>query len=217
MATRDPNAPRATRRSRRIAWLRDGGRTRRARRPAGARGPASWRWARGRGRGAAGTRARRGRGAGAHVALRHLRRHRAEHDPRHQPVPAQALGRSGCASSCPAEAGPQLAFPLAFGYEAVGVCAASRHPHLATGRPALRQLGPSRVGDPGRRPRRAASCCRAPLTLRDGIYPGQMGPIALNGVLHADGLHQGAPRWSSAPAWSACWSRRWPAPTARGG
>ena len=90
------------------------------------------------------------------------------------------------------EAGPQLRFPLGFGYEAVGICAASRHPLL--------HEGDLLFGNWGHREWATLDGARAggqllprALTLRDGIYPGQMGPIALNGLLHADGLHQEAP------------------------
>ena len=90
----------------------------------------------------------------------------------------------------PDDAGPQLAFPMGFGYEAVGVCAASRHPHVAAGDLLYGNWGhrewATMAGE-----RLAGQLLPRPLSLRDGIYPGQMGPIALNGVLHADGLHQG--------------------------
>ncbi len=91
-----------------------------------------------------------------------------------------------------AEGAPQLAFPLAFGYEAVGVCAASRSPYL--------QEGDLLYGNWGHREwvTLQAEHVRSQLvprglTLCDSIYPGQMGPIALNGVQHAAGRHQDGP------------------------
>jgi len=93
----------------------------------------------------------------------------------------------------PAEGGeaPQLSYPLDFGYEAVGVCAASRYPLL--------RAGDLVYGNWGHREwatldgaRLGMQLLPRALTLRDGIYPGQMGPIALNGLLHAAGRHQGA-------------------------
>lgn len=91
-----------------------------------------------------------------------------------------------------AEDMPHLRFPLAFGYEAVGVCAASRHPHVLPGDVVYGNWGHREwVTLSGERAR--SQLLPRALTLRDGIYPGQMGPIALNGVLHAEGRHQGAP------------------------
>ena len=90
-----------------------------------------------------------------------------------------------------AEGPPELSFPLAFGYEAIGVCARSRHPHLREGDLIYGNWGHSEWvtlrGD-----RYRSQLLPRALTLRDGIYPGQMGPIALNGIQHAAGRHQDA-------------------------
>jgi threonine dehydrogenase-like Zn-dependent dehydrogenase len=90
-----------------------------------------------------------------------------------------------------ADGAPQRAFPLDFGYEAVGVCAWSRHPHVREGDVVYGNWGHREwVTLKGQRYR--SQLLPRALTIRDGIYPGQMGPIALNGVLHAAGRHQDA-------------------------
>lgn len=90
-----------------------------------------------------------------------------------------------------ADGTPQRAFPLDFGYEAVGVCAWSRHPHVREGDVVYGNWGHREwVTLKGQRYR--SQLLPRALSIRDGIYPGQMGPIALNGVLHAAGRHQDA-------------------------
>jgi len=85
-----------------------------------------------------------------------------------------------------------LEYPIAFGYRAAGEVVESRSPDVSPGR---RVYGSWRHTELTAMPaeRAAAQALPGPLSWDDGVDIGQMGPICVNAVAHAEGAHAGHP------------------------